>query len=247
MAIQPEGQAPYAPPATVIEVLERYRSRGLAEPFTIDVLMRAGVPDSLASRTLQALKLLDLVDAEGHSTEALKLLARTSSDEYQQAFAQVVRAAYADVFAFADPARDPIPRIEDAFRNYHPRGQRGRAVTLFLGLCAYAGIIDTVPVRPTTAKTKSMPTPPKPRSSSDPKPSKAQLNVDISAPSNFNAGQLDPALAGVLQRLPVPGSTWSEDERDRFTKALLAVLDIVYSVEQPDRGIRGELTSGPKN
>jgi hypothetical protein len=243
MAIHAEGQAPYAPPSTVIEVIERYRTRGLAEPFTIDVLMRAGVPESLASRTLQALRLLDLVDDSGASTESLRLLARATTDEYKARMAEVVRAAYADVFAFADPAADSVERLEDAFRSYHPRGQRSRAVSLFLGLCSYAGIIDEVPVRTSAPKVSSAPRAMKPRSAATRQPIKQQARDIIETPQQTLAAALDPALAGVLKRLPVSADGWTRDQRSAFIHALTAVVDLLYPVRDP-QPVRGELTPG---
>ena len=49
MAIQADGTAPYAPAGTIIEIVERFRNHGLAEPFDTDVLERAGVPASLSA------------------------------------------------------------------------------------------------------------------------------------------------------------------------------------------------------
>ena len=52
----------------------------------------------------------------------------------------LLRAAYRPIFAFVDPATASHDEIRDAFRGFTPVGQQQRMVTLFLGLCAYAGL-----------------------------------------------------------------------------------------------------------
>lgn len=235
MPIQANGQVPYAPPSTVIEIVERFRTRGLSEPFTVDVLMRAGVTESLAPRTLQALRLLDLVDDAGYSTPHLQALAKATAEEYKARFAEVIRDVYAEVFAFTDPSMDSVERVEDAFRSYNPRGQRGRAVTLFLGLCAHAGIIEESPAarpNPATRQPKAPLTRPDKKKSASGR-----------TPQKFVAGSIDPALAGILGRLPIPGTSWTEGDRDAFIAALTAVVNLLYPVVGTSR-VRAELTSG---
>lgn len=152
MPLAPDGPAPYAPVATIMEVIHRYRDRGLQTPFDVDVLTRAGVTESLAPRTLLSLRHLDLVDDQGHPTPLFEGLRRAPSDEFPSRLEEVVRAVYADVFQFADPTMDPPERVADAFRQYNPAGQRGRMVTLFLGLAQEAGIIEEAPQRTRTTR-----------------------------------------------------------------------------------------------
>jgi hypothetical protein len=148
MPLKTDGPAPYAPPATVLHVLQRYRDHGLLTPITLDVLQRIAIFTSLAPRTLQTLKLLDLLDEEGQPTEALVALKKApTEDDAKARFAESPRDTYAEVFNFVDPAKDTAEHVEGAFRAYVPEGQRGRMVTLFLGLCAHAGLIQNHPKR----------------------------------------------------------------------------------------------------
>ena len=140
--IEHNGNAPYASPKNVLDVMERYRNRGLRTPFTVDLLGQIGVPDGAAHRTLQALRLLDLVDDAGEPTEALEGLKRASEDEYRPLLAQIVRSAYHTIFTVADPAEDSPVAVRDAFRFYKPDSQQHRMITLFLALCEEAGIIE---------------------------------------------------------------------------------------------------------
>ena len=60
--IESGGTAPYAPTGAVTGVIHAYRDRPIPTPINTDVIERIGVPASIAPRTLQALKLLDLLD-----------------------------------------------------------------------------------------------------------------------------------------------------------------------------------------
>lgn len=228
MAIETGGPAPYAPPATVLHVLDRWRNLRMSTPFTTDVLERAGVTASLAPRTLQALKLLDLLSENGAPTEAMQDLSTARSDEVASRLEAVLRAAYEDVFAFVDLENDPYERVEDAFRNYTPRGQRPRMVTLFLGLCEAAGL--KVP-QPGARKKKSgdssrgrvAPSPASrgPRRATARGSSVARVKVRDGSPSE----QLPPALAGLLAQLPSPETGWTAEDREHFVKVFESVLD----------------------
>jgi Family of unknown function (DUF5343) len=140
MAIQPNGVAPYAPPKAVIDIITTYRDRDMRKPFDVGVLMQAGVSESLAPRTLQALKILDIIDSEGNPTPIFEKVVRSSEQEFRDGLADHFSQAYADVFSFADPATNDLGRLRDAFRGYSPRGQQERMITLFLGLLEFAGV-----------------------------------------------------------------------------------------------------------
>ena len=92
MPLSPDALAPYAPPGSVIEVLRRYRERGLTKPFTTDVLERAGVPASLSRRTLQALKLLGFIDAEGIPNPEFEEASRAPEEQYKERIGELITA-----------------------------------------------------------------------------------------------------------------------------------------------------------
>ena len=65
MAVTADSSAPYAPASAIIELIDKYRNRGLPSTITGEVLGKAGVSDSLIPRTLQALQTLELINDQG--------------------------------------------------------------------------------------------------------------------------------------------------------------------------------------
>lgn len=160
MPVRTDGPCPYAPPAAILSIVERFRNRGLQTPITKDVLQRAGVTESLAPRTFAAFVQLDLLDDEGYPTDLFERIARATETELPELLSGWLHEAYEDVFKFVDPAEDDDTRIRDAFRGYTPRGQQGRMVTLFMGLCEAAGLAGA---GPSAGKESSASTPKKSR------------------------------------------------------------------------------------
>lgn len=229
MPVRKNAPVPYAPPAAVLQVIDRYRNHGLDTPFDKDVLARAGVTDSLIPRTLQALTILDFVDDGGKPAEILEKLAEAPSEQFSDILAEAVRAAYADVFSFTNPAADSYDTVRDAFRRYQPRGQQSRMVTLFLGLCERAGIISEMPPKG----------PRKPAAARKTTPDRAPENeTRIKSVRSFNpdfgkirarqpARSMNPAISGLLHTLP---TRWTTDERDAFLATFRAVLDYAIPI-----------------
>ena len=243
MPVTADKSAPYAPAATVIDVLARHRDRGLPVPLSAEALGRIGVSDSLNSRVLYALNVLDLVDANGSPTPALEALRLAPEAEYKAKQEEWLKSAYADIFSIVDPAKDDETRIRDAFRNYQPVGQQSRMVTLFMGLCANAGMIAekaTAPrpssgARPTSTTRSSSapsraarPAPPTSRAGGGLRNAIAWPNAKKSSVST--PGGLPPALAGLLESLPDAADGWTKDERTKFLTTFEAVLDFCIPV-----------------
>jgi hypothetical protein len=229
MPVTAENPGPYAPATAVLDILTRYRSRGLTTPITTEVLERAGISPSLSPRTLYALQVLDLIENDGTPTQTLEGLRLAPESEYQQRLADWLRATYAEVFQFVDPAHDDETRIRDAFRNYRPHGQQNRMVTLFTGLCSAAGLM---PEKPQAAARSSTPRP-RPQAR---RPATTRASVKPSASSPAGApGRLPPALAGLLATLP-PDGKWTKDRRDKFVETFKIVLDYDIAVVKEESG-----------
>ena len=232
MAIRTGSHAPYAPPATVLHVVTALRDRGLTTPITADVLLRAGISDSLVPRTLRSLQLLDLVDDDGRLTQSMDTLRKAPSADFKQQLEEHVREVYDEVFQFTDPAKDDPKRIADAFRSYEPMGQRARMVTLFLGLCEAAGIIPEGTARKSApAQSTALA-----RKNANSKRPPERAKGDSQSPASFPgfAASIPPALGGILAMLPTNGTGWTQTDRDRWVDLFGRVLDFVIPLQDDD-------------
>ena len=241
MAVTTQNPAPYAPTSAILEIIKRYRDRGLPTPINAEVLGRAGIASSLISRTLQALETLDLIDDKGLAKPTLEGLRRAAEGEFKQRLAEWLNGAYADVLNFVDPATADTTAIRDAFRSYNPVGQQSRMVTLFEGLYAAAGIGPNAdkkqPIsRPATRS--AQPHQGRPRSTTTP------VALEGGSANNrkntfLHAGEVPPPLAGLLASVPFARGGWTKEERERFVTTFAAVLDyclpVVEASEQPTK------------
>jgi hypothetical protein len=234
-----EKLAPYAPFGCVITVIKRLRERGLPEILTMQEIVRVGVSEGNTSRTLQALKFLNLVDEEGQRTQTFDRLGRVSTSEYAEVFGEIIKEAYRDVFTIIDPAEATDVEINDAFRYYHPQAQRGRMVTLFRGLCQEVGIITGGP--PETRKRTRAAIPVKPSKVSHTGNSRrthteTSNTPDISGMLYGNSSGIGPEYAllqGLLEQLP-PDKKWTQGRRDRWLQAFTASIDLLIDIEIED-------------
>ena len=231
MPVTADKSAPYAPAATIIDVMNRHRSRGLPIPLNTETLGRIGVPDSLNSRILYALTTLDLIEGNGLPTSTLEGLRLAPEAEFKKRQEEWLKSAYADIFAFVDLARDDETRIRDAFRSYQPVGQQSRMVTLFLGLCANAGMIPDKPSTPRSpGANRPQRAPAAAARTATPPRFTAANKAAGRAPARNSSGGLPPALAGLLESLPDASEGWTKEEREKFVTTFEAVLDFCIPV-----------------
>ncbi len=217
MAVTKDKPAPYAPPSAILELINRYRDRGLPSPINAEVLGRSGISDSLIPRTLQALESLDLINDDGKPTETFESIRLAPEQEYKRRLEEWLNAAYVDVISFVDPSKDDKTKVRDAFRNYRPVSQQPRMVTLFLGLYGAAGVAPEKSSQPRQPRTNAMS---RTARSTRKKPTISKSS-DIPAP-----------LAGLLSDLPPQGQDWTKGERDKFMKTFAVVLDFCFSITE---------------
>ena len=132
--------APYAPPATVLDIVRHYRNSDVPQTLTKEKLIQIGVKDGLLNRTWSTLVFLGLILEDGTTTSAFNNLRLADDERYPEVLRQILRDAYADIFEAADPETADQSKLDAAFRPYTPGGQRSRMITLFLGLVREAGI-----------------------------------------------------------------------------------------------------------
>ena len=137
--------------------------------------------------------------------------------------AEVVRAAYQEVFIFVDPESDTEERIRDAFRVYEPLGQLNRMVSLFLGLCVEAGLRPATSIRSARPQQSSRPAQARPsveasrrRRDGGESPNAWSAVKGPASQGTGKAPQIHPAIVGLLNDLPVRWGAWTVAERDGF-------------------------------
>lgn len=233
MAVTTDQPAPYAPASAILDLIERHRNRGLPPVVDIEVLLRAGVSDSLAPRTMQALKTLDLLTDDGRPSEVLEGIRLAPTAEYQQRLAEWLKTAYADALTYVDPATDDEVAIRDAFRQYTPTGQQGRMVTLFMGLFTAAGVMPSRARQPGKKDPASAPKS-KPKFSASTSNGRARptsaTTVRVNTDKGVSSGALPPAISGLLTSLPSDGDGWTQERRDRFLATFGAVIDFCFPI-----------------
>ena len=240
--------APYSRVAPVVETIRRLRDKGLPNPITSATLKYSGIAEGLAYQTIQALRFLRFIDAEGNHTQALADYRTAPSDQAQQKLAELVREAYKPVFDLVDPDVDGVSRVEDAFRQYQPQGQRDRMVSLFMGLCREAGIIPDT--NPEQRKPQTRHSVPRPKSTG--REQTVQPIVETSVPSStrldivpIEASYREYPVAKtsydvvmrLIDQLPADGQ-WIKERRDRWLHAVEATVDWLVEIV-PDTSKEG--------
>lgn len=235
-----EKTAPYAPFGCVITVLRRFRERGLPEVLTAQELVRVGVSEGNASRTLQTLRFLNLIDEMGYRTQIFDRIGRVPTSEYAEVFGEIIKEAYRNVFAIIDPAEATDIEINDAFRYYQPQAQRGRMVTLFMSLCRETGLMAGGP--PVTRKrTKGATAGKSSMLSYSTTLRKSQIEASH-APETMNTPNQNSKfieleymlLQEFLQQLP-SNKKWTRERRDRWLQAFTASIDLLIDIEVDGR------------
>jgi hypothetical protein len=233
MPVTQNVAAPYAPTSVILSLIDRYRQKGLPTPVTADVLARAGISESLISRSLQALQVLDLIGEDGRPTSVMEGLRLAPEAEFKPRMADWLNAAYADAISFVDPATASETEVRDAFRGYKPLGQQERMVSLFLGLFEAAGVAPERKRKSSSSKPQNGASAPRPARQvriPDQVAAKAQTPVQHPVRRDHAISGLPPALSGLLTSLPQQGETWDQAEHDRFLRTFEAVLDFCYPV-----------------
>lgn len=150
--IEPGGAAPYAPSSAIMRVITAKRRDKTLTRFGYEELSALGIRESLVARTLQALRILELVDDDGEATEVFEGLATHSRADFSSRLGALLRRVYAPVFNVIDPTRTTQDELAEAFKQFGPPSQRSRMVTLFIHLLREARMTPSAKPRALTAE-----------------------------------------------------------------------------------------------
>lgn len=216
MPLQPNGRAPYTSVSAATTAIDAFRDTGMATPITTDVLIRAGVPETIARRTLTSLVELDLIDDTGNPSPTFEAF-RTirDDDEYRQHVQDWLREVYADILRYADPSTDPHDKVQGAFRGYEPGGQRPSMAALLVGLWQYAGL--PVPENSPAKSTRSS----KPTTKRSTSTKRSQSAPDSRTSKAAQRSELTSTVPGAL--MAVTPEDVAEMTEDEFTQVWAAL------------------------
>lgn len=243
--------APYASVGSVLAIIDQLRQEGLPDPVTARWLTNQGLSLAVSARVLQTIRYLGLADRDDRRTpQADRLRNASEGREYQAVLAELVRTAYADIFASLPPG-EPLEeaKIRNAFGSKEPAAVRDRMISLFLGLLKECGLLEGGPVsrggrerpafppppqpppyRPEPAET----TPRKPQSEREAAPPRAPVATAPPpaprTPSSESKPARYPLMQQVIELLPSSGQ-WTPDERQNWLQLVDASVAVLIKVK----------------
>lgn len=129
--------APYVSWGSFKNLLERMEGDGV--PMRIDRSYLSNMAGSTQSHLLKALRELDLIDANGHPAEALKLLV-ANSESRPEGIRQLVQQFYAEAINLGNNATQSM--LEEVFTDsYNVSGStRRKSIAFFLGAAKFGEV-----------------------------------------------------------------------------------------------------------
>jgi hypothetical protein len=236
-----EGSTPYAPYENIERVFKRVRTHGWPPRVNAEYLDQLSIGDGLAPRVLQALKFLGVIGADGSPTDNGEFLHLASESEWPLVLQGLLRTSYAGIFRVVNPETSPRQTVRDAFRPMLPKGQQDRMTSLFLGLCALAGM--DVQDRPTQRPGQGQPRKADRGATQKDRNSRAGAEREPirvhhiqsqagSLTTRIHAGPLHPSLAGILQAVPELDSI---EDLDRWIESFRATFVMVKRLDKIDK------------
>ena len=178
------------------------------------------------------------------------------TDDFQDEVAVWLRDVYGEILGIVNPATARYGDVEDAFRGHTPAGQRTRMVTLFIGLCDYAGLVpDDSNLRGSirsqkreagAGAKKRLRSRSKPGDTGRRAPERSQVEKPkADEPERMSKGDmmdvlsrqrtvLHPFIQGLVDALPPVGTAWPSDTREKWLNAARATFDLMYELPSED-------------
>lgn len=172
-----------------------------------------------------ALTYLNLIDEESRPTEELHALAE-NEDRRPELYRQLVERAYAGALALGHRATQN--QLDQWFRQQGVNGDTARkAESFFLALAKEGGI----EVSPFFKPTRTSATPRKRTASRKKATEPAVATPEPSMPVvPAQQARIHPAVTSLLDKIPAPGTPWTQRERDLLVLTFGNLLDLFHPV-----------------
>jgi hypothetical protein len=229
MSIKTEKKAPYTTTVVLTRLMDWFRDRTPTGIVDMDTVVRAGVPESLATRTIRSLILLELLNENREpSKQWIDMASIRGDEEYKIQLQNWIRSTYSEILIYCDPSSDSYERISEAFRGYEPKGQRSAMASLFIGLWKYSGLES-----PNAGAVASLSPTKKKSATYSGRPGRLTRPRHNRIPSPTKLDDISPGLVGLLRQIPSEGKTWTVTTRDTFVEAFKAVLNFTVPIGDP--------------
>lgn len=239
MASSKENFAPYTSIGNMLLILTRIRKGWVPSQIDKGEMVRVGITEGNANRTIAALEYLGLVNEDGKPTDTWKAIATSTTNDYPKVLEGILRNSYPSIFELHhNPADATDIEIGNAFTKSEPLNQRDRMVSLFRGLCQEAGLIAGEPL---TRERRSVTKPaPSKTTSKNGDESKVEPEKQKSRSDTFET--INPSLkwyndlATLMGRLPNPdNANWTQAEKQRWLTALQSMLDLLIETTDENK------------
>lgn len=207
-----------------------------AMPSRIDKHVMPTFSGGTQAQVLQALGYLRLVDETGVPTESLYKLVKVldKPEEFQEQMLGLIDDTYTFIRDF-DHTMGTDGQLNEAFAKVASGDTARKCKSFYLAAMKDAGAIFSPYIKepgkrgPSPGSKRSRPNKDKARGSTV----RSEERQDYGArpaqpPLPATPSNVHPALMGMLQELPRPGTAWGTAQKDAFTKAFRTILDVVY-------------------
>jgi len=221
---------PYVAYRTLTNFLERFK-QGL--PGRIDRGLMGSMSGAAQSQVTTALRYLGMISENNIPQLIMKRYVTGEEEERKAALREMLEKSYPFIFdGEFDVSTATAHMLRENFaENTSASGDTiSRCIAFFKDAASDAGIIVSPYILQKSARnaggSKRRTTTKKVQKESDHPPAAQPVSHPPKAPSF--AAQSSLLLMGLFQRLPVPGSTWGKDERERWVQTLQNVLVLEY-------------------
>jgi hypothetical protein len=209
-----------------------------AIPSRIDKHVMPTFSGATQNQVIQALRYLRLTNEIGAPTEKLYGLVKVldKPDEFSESMFSLLDDAYSFITDF-DHTTGTDGQLNEAFVKVASGDTARKCRSFYLAAMKDAGALLS-PYIKEPGRRGPAPGSRRGRSSKDkgqPYNARTQDQPEYAARPTPAASHVHPALQGMLQELPKPGTKWGTAQKEAFTKAFRTILDVVY----PEPSARG--------